>query len=522
MQPVVDDGSTPYASSKLGQVLLGGALGSVAAPTVNALTGALSRQMVRVQNMVNKPDPSKVLQDALAEAGIRAEEIGAKQLDALRGQIKDALRTGKTADPAAMLREQDFSELGLAGTKGQVLRDPMQFSREKNLSNLDGVGSPLKARFIEQDRVLRSRLEAFGDGAAEPIEANRQVVGQLGLLDRAMSKQVSGMYKAAEPLGGDQVATTGLAQDAARIIDDYREKVPGGVVSRLRSYGFLDGKQTKSFDFNEAESLIRLINSHGNKIDRAEGAALGELREAVKRAIVEDAGNGGPYAPARKAASDRFKLHDAIPALKKVAEGGLEPDGFIDKYVIRAPVEQVKGMADLLDKDSLQEVRKQIGEHLRRAAVRDDVVGDRAISVNGYNNALRKLGTERLRAFFSADELDELRRIGRVAAYKDSDPANAAVNRSNTTSALFNLMRSTGGGVFNAPLLNVVSDIGHRYGTSRDVGEALAGGLMSHRPNLSEAAMGRVGLLSGMGAVSGGLLGDDAGKAAGGLLFRGR
>ncbi|MGH1360861.1 MAG: hypothetical protein ACRBC3_19040 [Burkholderiaceae bacterium] len=519
VQPADDESEVPYATQKLGQAASGAAIGGLSAPVASVLGGAVARQVKRVQTMLNKPSSQKVLADALDEAGVKADDIGQEQLVALRGQIDEALRTGKSVNPAAMVREQDFAELGMTSTKGQVMRDPAQFAREKNLSGLDEIGSPLLDRFNEQNRLLNSKLLQHAEGASEPVEAGRQITSRLLEVDQEAANRVSTLYKrAAQSEASGEVPTTGLAQDAAQIIDDFREKIPGGIVARLRSYGFLDGKQTKHFDFVEAESLLKLINSHGNKVDKAEGAALDQLREAVKRAIVTGADDGGPFATARHAASQRFKLHDAIPALKKVSQGDAEPDLFVDKFVMRAPVSQVKGMAELLDEGTKQEVKSQIGDHLRRAAFGHDFANDAPFKVNGFNNAVRKLGSERLRAFFAKNEVEELMRIGRVAHYKDSAPANAAVNRSNTASALRNLLRATGGGLSDAPVLNVAAGIGRRHRDIRAVQDSLAGGLMSGRPNITDTAQLVNGLLAGGSAISNPLLMNRAVQDSGPLL----
>ncbi len=518
VQPADDESEVPYATQKLGQVLMGATLGGLSAPTVSVLGGSIARQVKRAQTILNKPDSGKVLADALEEAGVRAGDIGEKELSTLRSRIDDALRTGKSVDPAAMVREQDFAALGMTGTKGQALRDPAQFASEKNLAGVDGIGSPLLARLSEQNQVLNSRLLQHADGASDPYIASQQVLGRLEGLDREMGQNVSALYKAAARHGGADLPTTGLAQDAARIIGDFREKIPGGVVARLRSYGFLDGKQTKQFDFDEAESLLKLINSHGSNVDKAEKAALDQMREAVKRAIVAGADDGGPYSAARKAASDRFRLHDAVPALKKVSQGDAEPDAFIEKYVMRASVSEVKGMAGLLDEATKQEVKSQIGDHLRRAAFGHDFANDAPFRVNGYNNALRKLGPERLRAYFSPDEVEELMRIGRVAHYKDIPPANAAVNHSSTASALHNLLRATGGGLSDAPLLNVATSIGRRHRDIRAVQDALAGGLTSGRPDISDSAQLVNSMLVSGSAISSPLLANRANRAQSPLL----
>lgn len=507
-QPI-QNAQDDFLQKKLSQILFGGATGAVAAPLTSKAGEAIVRQVDRVRTRVSPPDAGKLIDDALREVGLSADEIGARQIASLRGQVGDALRSGKVLDPAALLRKADFDSLGIKGTAGQVLRHPNQFAREKNLRGLEGVGERLQARFVEQDRAIQSRLGSYAEGAADDIDAGRAIVERLANVDRGMADDVRSLYKTARAAQSHPVPTTGLAQDAARIIGDYREKLPGGIVNRLRGYGFLDGKQTKLFDIDEAESLIKLINSHGNRADRAELSALSELREAVKRAITEGADGGGPYAPARRAAAERFALHDALPALRKVAQGEAEPDAFVSKHIMRAPVSEVNKLAGVLDDQTKAEAKRQIGEHLRRAAYGDDFIGDKGFQVNRYNAELRKLG-ERLQAFFSDDEIRELRRIGRVSSYINQAPKNAAVNNSNTAGALFNLTRAAGGGLSDAPLLSVLGTAGKRYAAARDVDYALTGGLQKLARDLSTRDLSRIGLIGGESSAVGSLLLEDA------------
>jgi hypothetical protein len=45
------------------------------------------------------------------------------------------------------------------------------------------------------------------------------------------------------------------------------------------------------------------------------------------------------------AASERFKLHDAIPALKAASEGTTAPDDFVKRFILNGKTNEVTGLA---------------------------------------------------------------------------------------------------------------------------------------------------------------------------------
>lgn len=506
MQPVLNTDN--YLTEKLSQVGMGGVTGGIAAPVVGKLSEAIGQRIKQFSNALNKPKPDDVILGAFADAGLHRSDFTQQQMDAIRKEVTQALKVGKVVNPAALARKADFDALGVKGTSGQILRDPAQFSDELNLSKLNGVGDPLRARFVEQSRLLDNRLNKYAAGVDEPVVAGEKVISRLKTVDDQMSSKVSGLYKAARQSAqaADDVPMTGLAQDLGRIADDYEGSIPAGLLNRFKRYGFFGGEKQKVFDMQEAEKLLQAVNKYGDATDRAQQSALSELRSALKTAITEGADSGGPFASARKAAAARFSIQDAVPALERVSMGRADPDKFIDKYVMRAPVSEVKGMADLLDDNSRDAIRKMIGDQLRRAAFGVNTAGDNKFAQSRYNETLRKIGDTRLKVFFDTPEIAELKRIGRVAAYKESYPANSAVNTSNTTSALYNLARATGSGLFDQPLMNFLPSIAEKARQANLLSYSLTDGVGPMVPALGSVGRSRVGLLTGAAPVSGGLL----------------
>ncbi|MNR39799.1 hypothetical protein D3C85_1580340 [compost metagenome] len=85
------------------------------------------------------------------------------------------------------------------------------------------------------------------------------------------------------------------------------------------------------------------------------------------------------------------------------------------------------------------------------------------------------MGREKLSALFSPEEVARLEAVGRVGQYITTQPAGAAVNNSNTGSAVMNLLSEVSGPVGQIPFLRVIRDQMRAYGNERAANAALTG-----------------------------------------------
>lgn len=449
LTPIADEqGQQNFASTKAAQTGLGAVTGAVltpvmgkvlqsAAPYVERLIGKItgSSEAARARASL---DTHNIMTQALKDLGQTIDDIPKPQYDALRKQINDALKKGQKLDAAALMRKSDFDALGMPSTAGQITRDPTQFARERNLRGVAGVGEPLMQRFDAQNQALQTQIGGFAKGATDTVTAGERMAAALADMDKSMQSQVSSAYKVAKASAGKDldVPLQGLASDAGRILDDFGDKVPGAIVAKLRSFGMLGEKQTKVFTFDEANKLLTNINDHVG-IDRTANTALGQLRQAVKTAMM-DSPAPDVFANARKAAATRFQMQDAIPALKAASEGSVPADSFVRKFVLNGPSAEVKRMADLLQKTSpeaFQEARSQVGSTIQRAAFGENLAGDKLLTPENMARVLREMGPQRLGAFFSQTEIDQMNRLARVGAYINSNPSAAAVSSSSSNIA---------------------------------------------------------------------------------------
>lgn len=446
-QPITSD------ESRVSNAVIGGVSGAAGAAIAGKIASKLGEKFGKISPVLPKEAAAhadEAIANALSEVGQSVDDLPSGYVDSLRNSVSQALQKGQKLDTAAMLRKADFDSLGIEGLRGQYTRDPMLYAKERNLRGVEGVGEAITNRLTQQEEKLRSGAGKYAQGAIEPQMAGEQLSQALSSVDEKMRQGVSAAYKSARESGaaGAEVNLSGLSQDYARIAHEFGDKVPSGVRNVLNDYGLLSGKQTKLMTVDDAEKVLNVINNNVGS-DKATNTALGQLRTAVKGAVTSSTGDGGAFEDARKLAAQRFHLHDAIPALAKSAEGGANADTFVKNYLISGQTKQVNALASLLKTESPEAynlARSQVGDYLQTAAFGVNPAGDAPFHAAAFTKAINNLGTEKIKAFFTPDEVMEMKRLGRVGAYIHSIPNASAVSTSNSgvpvTNALLGLLSS--------------------------------------------------------------------------------
>ena len=402
-------------------------------------------------------------------------------------------------DAAQLQRRQDFRDLGMDPTTGQLSRDPTQYAQEQNLR---GANPSLANRFNQQDNQLATALDNLSPGIpAEAYSAGRSTKDVLTGIDDQMSSQVRDAYTAARNSAGAHmdVPTQGLAQDYARILDTYGDQIPSSVRNQFERLGLMSGNQQRVFNMEDADQIGKIINKNvGN--DRTVNSALGELRTALNTAVQAADDQGGVFAPAKALARERFQLHEAIPALKDAVDDKTAADAFIKKHVISAPTEDTQNLANLLREhapDQFAQLKSQMVQSLQDAAYG----GGEQFRPAQFAKQMAQFGTEKLGAFFDPDEIAQLRTIGRVGSYMRTTPSSSPVNFSNSATSLMGML-SNAPGIGHIPYAGrMIEAASNRAFANR----ALAGGFQN---------VAVPGPLSGpMGGTS--LMGLLTGRAAG-------
>lgn len=469
LQPVNTEENPDFGPTKAGQMLLGGATGAVMTPIAGKVGDFVGRKLAEV-SAARSPQTLITLKQTTEEfaraSGLDWDNMSGQQQQDLFDLVQKAAADYAGKDPKVMARIADFKSLGMPYTLGQVTRDPLQFASEKNLSQLAGTGDPLSARFQTQGAMLQQRLGSLAAGAGEQQQAGQRLVGALQKIDADLSDEVSKAYNLARQSAGKEaeVPLQGLAQDFAAVLNDFGDKVPSGVRNNFAQYGIGNADnsmtQRKLFTVESADKLLKVINANQSN-DPATNAALSALRGAVKRAVTQDAGLDDVFAPARRLAAQRFALQDAVPALEASANGTVNPDTFVQNFIVNpsASTPKVKELARLLrenDPAAFLEAKSQLGAYLRRQAFGENVTGDKGFSPERFASALRNLGTDKLSAFFTPQEVKQLQTISRVGSYMDAVPYASRPNTSGNWGAITQLATSIPGAPQSAALVNAL------------------------------------------------------------------
>ena len=522
---VTDTADTSFGMQKLGQAVAGAAGGAIFAPIAGKAADLIAPRWKALVAKFQDPEilgarasfeTDIAIKKALSDAGIDGASVPSQVMAELRQSVLDSLKKGQKLDAAAQLRKMDFDAQKVPALRGQITRDPGQYSRDMNVRGIEGVGEPVGNVLQAQNQKITADLAKFGGpSAGEKYQAGQVFTGALKSLDDELSANVRRAYTNARATSGKDwdVPTQGLAHDVQTVLDDFgvgaeNNAVPSAIAARLQKLGIIgDGMtQRKVFNYEEADKLLKQINAH----DNGQNASIGALRASVKRALLEGGGDGDPFAPARKLAASRFAMLDAIPALEAVSkaknpqEVSRLADDFVQKHIVGAKVADLQKLAGALPSEAMDEAKKQIARVIYEGAFKGNAAGDKMASPAGLQSAMKSIGTDRLKVFFSQAEIDELNRLTRITAFANSEPAWGTVARGgNPGGVLFGGIAKLGGQASN--LSAALPLIGAAKGAMR--ANSALDTSVPKTANLSPEEVAKLARLMNVGSVvSGGLL----------------
>lgn len=481
-QPVTD--TENFGTTKAGQVAIGGAAGAAGGYAIDKLAGAIGSAWARLrasplmQSMSgNQQAPELIIQQAAQEAGVDLSQIPSSMLGRVRAEVDKAMRSGKTPNVTAALRQAEGKtvlgdDAGLM--LGQATRDPQQWAAEVDLRGIQNGGKPVADRLALQNQRLIAAVQKGAANAPDAYDAGAASIKSLQSLDKQLSGEVTAAYQKFREAGGTtlDVPLQPIAQRLGEVLDTYgRENIPASVLSKFESYGLIGGKQTKVFDLLEADKLIKAINANYDPLKAPQAGALGALRKSIGESInlaeQQTEGATGPAADLLKQAlgkaKARFGLHEAVPALEAAATDRGAQEAFVRQYITgqSAGIDTVSGLVKLLSPEALDSVKKNVlAGILEKAAPGAGRGSDAAtFSQAGYSKALDAIGDRKLSALFGDDVVSQLRQVGRVAEWIQKQPKGSAPNNSNTGAAVMNLLQGLQGSrVMQLPGLNLAKN----------------------------------------------------------------
>jgi uncharacterized protein YukE len=459
----------PGVNTAVGSTLLGGAMGalqprseddSLAANVgFGAAGGAVGKYIgdavgnlgSKVMARINQPNAAHInLTGELSKQGIDFSKLSKEVQDSLLDDANRALRAGGTLHGEELARMADFRATGIQPTLGQITRDPKQYTFEMNTRGISGAGDDLTNRFNEQNVQLINAVNrargTMGGPEQEKYNAGERMLDLLRTQDEASRTNVGNLYETARNTAGIHTPLNNHNFTNA-LNDELDQRMVGDAIpTDIRNTLNRIATGDMPFTVQKAEQIRQAINDQMPKIPGRERTALQAVNHHLQTEI-DSLGDtlggqsGEAFKAARAAASQRFGELDRSPALKAATQD-FEPNDFVDKFILKAKPTHLSALVSDLRRNPelLSEAKGQVIDFLKSKALSGQTDEYGKFSQAGLKNGINAIGEERLKRLFSPTEVEEIKRIQRVAAAIMVRPAGGSVNESHTSQAIANLL----------------------------------------------------------------------------------
>lgn len=445
--------AAPFAMNK------GQQLASAGNRLVQRMTTPQVAQPQQIDTQINQ---------ALQPSGLTLDQLPMNIQNGIRADVQQALRADGVLSPDALRRLADYRLAGATPTAGTLTLDPATVSQQKNLAKIginskDEAAQQLGRVENENNRLLIGGLNDLG--ANTPLSARaggQRVMDALAERNERAQSLINERYARARASDGrsaalDPSAFTNRAND---LLDNAM--VGGNLPSDVRNLLNRAARGEMPLTVDVAEQFKTRIGAlQRASTEPAQRMALGLVRQALDDTPLLD-GQGqqaiNAFNRARRLNAAWMRVVEETPALQAVRDG-IEPDKFVQQFIVgngsKTNVADLQALRRSVQSspEAMAAVREQIAAYLKGKALGGaaDEVGN--FSQSAFNKALNAIGDEKLAMFFTREQANQLRAIGRVASYEQFQPKGAAVNNSNTagTAAAALLDR-----IGNSPLLQKI------------------------------------------------------------------
>jgi len=447
-----------------GAALLGGVAGGLSPSTAQPLIGLAKRSASRMT-----PEQIDVqLSTILQRGGTDYSQLPEAVRRSLRAEMSDALRSGRELDPAAVSRLADFRAVGAQPTRGMISQNPVQITREQNLAKMaansaDGELHGLPAMQNQNNQVLIGRLNDLGArSGVEPLAAGRTVTDAIAGRQTALRQAEQAAWDAAKASPGYRapIQPNGL-QAVTRALDaeDVLGDLPKGTSALMEAY--LTGQ--RDFTPMAYRNIISRLSRESASTDPAQAYAAGLARRTLEQADLMPIKAGAHLdsggLPITAATAQSMRAADAAPGnsvdLVNRARGATraayayedsnplvrsaladartaDPEKIAKSFVLDGTLNDARAVVREVGPQGVATIREALANHIKKQAMggASDEVGK--VSQSQLNAAINKIGEEKLRLFFSPEEVTQLRSAARVASLMQVQPVGSAVNNSNS------------------------------------------------------------------------------------------
>ena len=453
-----------------GAAMAGGVGAGLLAGPVAGFASAVKR-MLTPSASLQEVDQAITL--VMQRSGVDWSQVPERIRQGMRAEVGQAMKTGQELDPLAVRKLLDFKTTGTTPTRGMLTGDPVQVTREQNLSRVGANSSDIglqKLPRVHGDNSAKLLDNLDGLGASQGGDAyatGQKLISPLQRnIDNAKS-HIDALYASARDSRGRSVPLNGheFTQRANKLLDDglLGHALPPSVAEHMNRIA----KGEVPFTVDYAEQLkTAMAKLQRSTSDGQQRMALGVVRQALEETGISPSVQAGVPAnpgqlPAingtippgqsvgqeainafnKARAANRYFMGEVerIPALKAVYDGA-EPDQFVKKFITgsSATVKDVNALAGAVkhSPEASQAVKSYIAGHLKNVAT-GGATDINKFNAASFNRELSNIGDRKLAAFFSPEEVAQIKSIGRVATYMKAQPDGSAVNNSNSGALIF-------------------------------------------------------------------------------------
>lgn len=413
-------------------------------------------------------------------AGKTVSTLPRRALEAIKGATPDASATpgtmgsvGAAATDAAIQRRAVAADLPvpIQLTKGQATRDPAQLKFEVETAKLPDAGAPIRDRYVQQnDQILRN-FDAWIDqtGAEAP---NLRAVGQS--VDSALVKQaasdkaqIRSAYKAADQAGELEQPVT-----LDSLVQHLNDSAPDAAtaplldVARRRALQLGIASEDASGQLIPQPTTLKRAETFRQAISRATDYEATNVRQAtIMKGLIDEStdGLGGNlYKQARAMRAryaqnyeDRASIAKLLETRRGTADRRVAFEDVFDHTILKGSLDDVRNVRRVLQRSggdgsqAWRDLQGQTAKWIKEQAERNsatDSLGNRVVSADGLDKAIKTLDADgRLDFIFGKQGAQKMRDIRDLAQIAKTVPPEAAVNTSNTASALMVAIAETGG-----------------------------------------------------------------------------
>lgn len=444
---------------QIGATVLGTVLGGMTASGVGGVVNRINAMRASPMQFEGK------VTLALQENGVDFAALPAAVRETLLKDVKKAMNAGGELNSDALRRLADFRATGATPTRGMLTLDPVQLTREKNLAKIgantadEGLQGLAQVQNQNNSRLI-GNMNTLGAGNGSVDEAGNAVVGAITGRQSALRGAEQSAWDAARNSPGyKQPISAGVLSDINKALDE--EGLMPFMSKEISNYmgAFQSGQRPFTpQDYRNLQSMLAREAKAGGNSGYTAGVAQRILQSGADVAPLPPmppgmttAGQAATLqadAAAAQAARDSlagvnqargatraaYAYEDSSPLVRSVLSDGAtsDPARIAQRFVIGGTPTEAATLAGEVGPTGIPVIKNAILAHLKSKAVSGAADEVANFSQSSFNKALREVGTEKLRLFFSPEEIAALQANGRVASYMQVQPAGSAVNNSNS------------------------------------------------------------------------------------------